>query len=88
VSELQERHTEYELREQYICEQYWPAGGAAESYKTVLIGKIIGQRISFDEKEQQNIQAIIKMLEGTFDMEKDIPARRGLPPPEQMKMYL
>jgi len=28
------------------------------------------------------------MLDGTFDVDKDIPKKRGLPPPEQMKMFL
>jgi len=28
------------------------------------------------------------MLDGTFDIDKDIPKKRGLPPPEQMKMIL
>jgi hypothetical protein len=31
---------------------------------------------------------MVKMLDGTFDPEKDMPKKRGLPPPDEMKMYL
>jgi len=43
--------------------------------------------VSFDEKTQKSISMIVKMLDGTLDIEKDIPKKRGLPPPEEMMMY-
>ena len=46
--------------------------------------------MSYDKKTQENknIQLVIKMLDGTFDPERDGPKKRGLPPPEQVKMIL
>jgi len=88
VSELLKRHTAIVLREQWAAERYWPAGQAAEAYRAILTGKIIGQRISHDDQAQKDIEMIVKMLDGTFDPEKDIPKGRGLPGPEEMKRYL
>jgi hypothetical protein len=66
VSELLKRHTAYELQEQWVAEQYWPSGSAADVYRAILTGNLVGQRIGFDEKAQENIQKVIKMLDGTY----------------------
>lgn len=86
LSKLLERHTAYELREQWVCEQYWPAGGAAIGYQAVLIGKIAGQKIAFDEGTQKNIDMILKMLNGSFDPEKDVPGPAKIKPEELRKI--
>lgn len=44
--------------------------------------------MSFDKDTQQNIEMIIKMLDGTFSPEKDVKKRKGLPSPDEMKNYL
>jgi hypothetical protein len=46
------------------------------------------KKMAFDEETQKDIETLIKMLDGSLDVEKDLPKKRGLPGPEQMKMYL
>jgi len=82
VSELRQRHEFYELREQYIVEQYWPAGEAAGILKAELIGLITAQRIQYSEKTARRIETIIEMLRGTF---KPPPENRPGVTKEQMK---
>ena len=84
MSELHERFSAYELRERYVAEHYWPVGHAAENWRARLIGLIVAQRISFSRQTQEEIERIEKMLDGTFDPEKDMP-HKGIPPPEQME---
>jgi hypothetical protein len=85
VSELHQRWSAYELREQWVAEQFWPSGGSAGPWLAELIGLIVGQRIDYHKETEQRIRVIVKMLDGTFDPDKDVP-KRGIPGPEQMKM--
>lgn len=82
MSELQQRHTFYELREQYVAEQFWPVGGSAQTLMAVLMGKIIANRISYDARTQKDIKTIMEMLDGTFEPPKEI--KKGVTK-EQMK---
>ena len=70
MSELLERHEEYELREQWVAEQYWPAGGAAENLRAILIksGMCGG-----DKKE---LKMIWQMLEGSYEPETEAPKKQ------------
>ena len=86
MSRLLEEHDACELREQWVAEHYWPSGNAAESWRAELIGKLIAQRIDHRQETQAEICMIRKMLVGTFDPEKDLPKKRRLPGPEEMKM--
>lgn len=81
MSELQQRHTFYELREQYVAEQYWPAGGPGQTLTAVLIGKIIANRISYDARTQKDIKTIMEMLAGEYEPKE---AKKGVTK-EQMK---
>lgn len=51
-----------------------------------MIGKLIAQRIDYHKETEQEIRMIGKMLDGTFDPEKDIPKKGRVPGPEEMKM--
>ena len=82
MSELQQRHDFYELKEQYVAEQYWPVGETAEVLKTELIGLIVAQRIKYSGETDKRIKTIIKMLDGTFEPPKEI--KKGVTK-EQMK---
>lgn len=82
MSELQQRHEFYELREQHVAEQYWPVGEAAETFKAELIGLIIDQRIKYSAETAKRIKAIYKILDGTFEPPKEI--KKGVTK-EQMK---
>ena len=72
MPELQQRHTYYELREQYVAEQFWPVGEPAQKLMAVLMGKIIANRISYDARTQKEIKTIMEMLDGTFEPPKEI----------------
>lgn len=67
MSELQQRHEFYELREQYVAEQFWPVGGPAQTLMAVLTGKIIANRISYDDRTQKDIKTIMEMLTGEYE---------------------
>lgn len=64
MSELLERHTEYELREQYVAEQHWPTGEPAANERIKLLGEIIesimvgGQAGKRARKSFQRLMAI------------------------------
>lgn len=64
---MQQRHTFYELREQYIAEQYWPVGEPAETLRAILIGKMIANRISYDARTQADIKRILEKLYGEYE---------------------
>lgn len=64
---MQQRHTFYELREQYVAEQFWPVGGPAQTLMAVLTGKIIANRISYDDRSQKDIKIIMEMLAGEYE---------------------
>lgn len=72
MSELQQRHTFYELREQYVAEQFWPVGGPGQTLMAVLTGKIIANRFSNDARTQKDIKIIMEMLDGTFEPPKEL----------------
>ena len=72
MSEVQQKHEFYELREQYVAEQFWPVGGPAQTLSAVLMGKIIANRIGYDAQTQKDIKVIMEMLEGTFKPPKKI----------------
>lgn len=67
MSELQQRHTFYELREQYVAEQYWPVGEPGQTLLAILTGKIIANRISYDDRTQKDIKKIMEMLVGEYE---------------------
>lgn len=84
MSELHERHTAYELAEQYVAERYWPIGEPAENLRAELIGHMVANSIAFDQGRADRIETIWEMLNGNFDAEK---ANEPKKPPgkEQMK---
>ena len=69
---MQQRHDFYELREQYVAEQYWPVGEAAEAFKAELIGLIVAQRVTYSAETAKRIKTIYKMLDGTFEPPKEV----------------
>lgn len=51
-----------------------------------MIAQLLGQRIDYRKGSEAQIRMIRKMLDGTFDPEKDIPKKGRLPGPEEMQM--
>ncbi len=82
MSELQQRHEFYELREQYVAEQFWPVGDSAETFRAELIGLIVAQRVKYSDVTSKRIKTIVKMLDGTFEPPKE--SKKGVTK-EQMK---
>lgn len=82
MSELQQRHTFYELREQYIAEGYWPVGEAAENLRALFISNRIANRISYSAEIERQNRKIWEMLIGKFKPARA--AKKGVTK-EQMK---
>lgn len=85
MSELLQRHTSYELAEQYVAEQYWPAGEAADTQRAIMIGLITRAGFTGSKDDIQQANRILDGLTGRAD-----PAKAGKKKmtKEQIKMAL
>jgi len=86
VPELLERFEHYELRKQWSCERYWPTGQAAENWRAKLTGLIAAQGFAFSEDRQKEIERISKMLDGSLNIEKDLPKLIEMTPEQLSKI--
>jgi hypothetical protein len=67
VPELYARFEEYELREQYIVEQYWPNGHTADNLRAILSGYLAAQAMQYDVDRAKQIERLWQMLSGTYN---------------------
>lgn len=86
MSELLEKFEYYELRKQWCCEKYWPTGQAADNWRAKLTGLIAAQGFSYSEERQKEIERIGKMLDGSFDIDKDMPKPVEITPEQLSKI--
>ena len=84
MSSLHETHTAYELAEQYVADQYWPAGGAAADLRAELIGLMLASSMASDHRTAERIKTIWELLGGNYNAEKAT-QRKKPPGKEDMK---
>jgi len=67
VSELLERHTGYELAEQYIAERFWPVGEPARTKRTIMGSYITRAGMTGSNEDIAAANRILKELAGEAD---------------------
>lgn len=69
MSEVLDRWSARELREQYVIDHYWPVGEPAARLRAKLTAEMIMQATSWDRERAKVIDTLWQQLGNTYDPE-------------------